>query len=60
MSLLEPATDWTGHSQEIRAEECARFLATHGFITPVEARRIMNGVRCSADAQRTLNARKLV
>lgn len=45
MTLLSPATDWTNHTVEERAEECARFLAVHALITLTECRRIINTVR---------------
>lgn len=45
MTLLSPATDWTGQTNAERAEECARFLAVHGFITLTECRRIFDKAR---------------
>lgn len=45
MTLLSPATDWTGQTNAERAEECARFLAVHGFIEVSECERICDEAR---------------
>lgn len=52
MNLLGRATDWTNQTTEERAEACASFLFTHGFLVKADHYRTLNRIRAVADIQR--------
>lgn len=52
MNLLDHATDWTNQTAEERAEACASFLFTHGFLVKADHYRTLHRIRAVADIQR--------
>ena len=56
MKLLDKATDWTNQTNEERAEMCATFLYTHGFMSAGDQNRTRNRIRICADQQRERRA----
>lgn len=57
MNLLDKATDWTNQTNEERAEMCAIFLHTFGFMSAGDQNRTRNRIRVCADTQRERRAK---
>lgn len=57
MNLLDKATDWTNQTNEERAEMCAVFLFTHGFMSAGDQNRTRNRIRVCADTHRERTAK---
>ena len=58
MNLLDHATDWTNQTAEERAEACASFLFTHGFLAKADHYQTLNRIRAAADCQREQKAQE--
>lgn len=54
ISVLEPATDWTGQSYEERLRLCAETLFIHGLIKDRTYNHVTAQVRARAEIQREL------
>lgn len=59
MSLLDHATDWINQTAEERAEACASFLFTHGFLVKADHYRTLHRIKAVADFQRERKAKEL-
>lgn len=58
MKLLDRATDWINQTAEERAEACASFLFTHGFLAKADHYRTLNRIRAVAEIQRERKAKE--